>query len=117
MSCLFNSLSYFVPNIKSIDLRHTICEYLKYNPKLLDDIDAKDVIDWENGCDLNTYISNMENPSTWGGAIEIKCFCDIFNIKVIVHFVDRQIEFVPKNNKTTWVVELDYTGGHYEPRK
>lgn len=119
MSCLFNSLAYFV-NTDSHILRNVICDYIKTNPKIIDDIDTENIILWENGQTLDEYISGMKNPSTWGGAIEIKCFCDIFNLFVLVHFREKNIGFLPNGNNPqnpNNPIELIYNGGHYEPKK
>ena len=112
MSCLFNSLSKFV-NISSQDLRKQICDYLRSNPSILDDIKVSEVIKWENGMDIHNYINKMEQQSTWGGGIEIKCFCEIYQIGVIVFHNNRQIEFIPSSGRYKSVVNLNYTGNHY----
>jgi hypothetical protein len=116
MSCLFNSLAYFV-NINSDILRSSICDYIKTNPKILYDINMEDVILWENGKTLDEYVSCMRNTSTWGGGIEIKCFCEMFNLPVLVHFGIRDIMFLPNSNSNSNPVELLYNGGHYEPKR
>ena len=76
MSCLFNSLSKFI-SINSDELRQTICNYISQNPILFDTIKAQDVISWENGANFDEYVSRMRCNTTWGGAIEMKVFCDI----------------------------------------
>ena len=117
MSCLFNSLSYFI-NISPINLRHIICDYLLSNPNILDTIDAKNVTQWESGTSLEQYVSHMRHNSTWGGAIEIRSYCNIFNIQVNIIMTDNTIiEFIPDNNKPTRIINLLYTGNHYEPIK
>ena len=45
MSCLFNSLAPAVSLHPEV-LRKAIAAYLKTDPKLLDDIKAKDIIEW-----------------------------------------------------------------------
>ena len=35
MSCLFNSLHYFIPNESSFDIRQKICDYLQGNKKII----------------------------------------------------------------------------------
>ena len=111
MSCLFDSLSKFV-NISSDKLRQQICNYLRSNPKILDDINVSELIKWENGMDIHNYINKMENHYTWGGGIEIKCFCEIYQISVIVFHNNRQIEFIPSGEYKT-IINLNYTGNHY----
>jgi hypothetical protein len=117
MSCLFNSLSYFLNDIDSTKLRMKICEYLETNPTLFDNIKSIDIIKWENGMDKNTYINNMKKTTTWGGGIEIKCFCNIYNMSVIVNHKNKKIEFLPDNKDFVKKIEIYYTGNHYEPVK
>ena len=112
MSCLFNSLSKFV-NISPQNLRKQICDFLKTNPLILSNIKAEEIIKWENGMDIQEYISKMEQSNTWGGAIEIKCFCEIYQINVIIIHNDRQIEFLPSSGKYQTTINLNYTGNHY----
>jgi len=118
MSCLFNSLSYFLKNVNSTELRQIVCKYLKTNPKILDDIPASDITKWENSTNLEDYIKKMSSTSTWGGAIEIKCFCEIFKVDVKVKHKNRIINFTPnKKNVSKGIATILYTGNHYEPMK
>lgn len=84
MSCLFNSLSRFIDDerITGDTLRAIICKYLETDPVLV--IDLKTVIFVETGLDVETYIRLMRNPSTFGGAIEIRAFTQIFKLNVCV---------------------------------
>ena len=112
MSCLFNSLSYFIKELDASDLRKLICEYLKTNPKLIENIEAEKILGWENK-NFDYYIRNMSKNSTWGGAIEIRCFCEMFKVDVKVKHKRKIIEFKTKDAKG--VVTIIYTGNHYEP--
>jgi hypothetical protein len=119
MSCLFNSLSYFIKEKSPDDLRQLICDYLLSNPKIMDTIDVESVTQWESGVSLELYIKNMRNTNVWGGAIEIKAFCEIFNVSVFVKLnTGKHVEFIPNSlNEKTQVIQLYYTGNHYEPIK
>lgn len=114
MSCLFNSLSYFIKD-NSFNIRQKICDYIEQNKPLIDGIETKDIIKYEG----NNYIKNMRNTSTWGGAIEIQSACNIWNCKIIVHnkrdIKNTLIEFIPITNIITNTLEIEWTGGHYEP--
>ena len=119
MSCLFNTLSRFI-DIDSPSLRHNICNYLQNNPKLYDDIKAEDAIMWSNEGyqNIHDYISAMRSSSTWGGAIEIKCFCNMYNMKVVVHgqrntIKNEVVEFLPEITTTTTEIHINWNGGHY----
>jgi hypothetical protein len=125
MSCLFNSFSYFkdiVNNDSSEKIRQNICDYLENNPILFDDIKAEDIISWESNCSLEQYIQKMRQLHTWGGANEIKSFCNIYKVNVEVInirdikpsiFENKPILFLHhEDNKT---IKITWNGGHYEP--
>jgi hypothetical protein len=117
MSCLFNSLSYFV-NEDSYKIRQAICDYLQENKPIIDGLETRDVLTIES-INPNTYITNMRQTSTWGGAIEIQCACNIWNLQINVsNYRDagnRIIEFVPINGNITNTINIYWNGGHYEP--
>jgi len=114
MSCLFNSLSYFIKD-DSFKIRQTICDYLHENKPIIDGLETREILGYENP----NYIQNMRNPSTWGGAIEIQCACNIWNSRIIVlnnrDRGNRPIEFIPLSGQYEKTIFLDWTGGHYEP--
>ena len=115
MSCLFNSLSYFIHD-NSYDVRQKICNYLEENKQIMDGLDTKFILNLEN----SNYIQDTRNISTWGGAIEIQAACNIWNSKIIVldiRSAERiEIEFIPlDNSKTTNLYRLEWSGAHYEP--
>jgi hypothetical protein len=115
MSCLFNSISYFVKE-NSFIVRNKICDYLQNNGKIIDGLETDFVLNLEN----KNYISKMRNPSVWGGAIEIQAACNIWNLCIIVKNKrgneNSEIEFLPlQQSDTTNKIYLEWTGGHYEP--
>lgn len=115
MSCLFDSLSNFYSEFSSSDIRNIIVNYIETNPKL-NDIPISQVIRWEKGMDLKQYVNYMSHSNTWGGAIEIKVFCDIFKTNVIVKSLvnNRNIEFISNKKTKVWNV-VSWNGGHYTP--
>ena len=112
MSCLFNSLSYFI-NDNSFNIRQKICDYLQENKPIIDGLETREILQYEN----NNYIQNMRNTSTWGGAIEIQCACTIWNTKINVlnHRDGGNIEFIPLSGTFERTMNIYWTGGHYEP--
>ena len=54
MSCLFNSLSYFIKE-NSNDIRQKICDYIEQNKPIMDGLDTKDIIKYEGP----NYIQKM----------------------------------------------------------
>lgn len=119
MSCLFRSLARFLPKeIGPNKLRIIICNYLSKNPKLIDDLKANQIIKWENGMNLEQYIRRMRMNSSWGGAIEIRAFCDIFKRNVIIWSIPNKkfIEFISRYENDHFD-KLYWNGYHYEPLK
>jgi len=114
MSCLFNSLSYFIPQ-SSFDIRQRICDYLQQNQPIMDGLDTSFVLQLDNA----NYIQQMRDTGTWGGAIEIQAACNLWNLRIVVHNHRRrehtQIEFVPVHQNIERSIGLHWTGGHYEP--
>lgn len=121
MSCLFDSLSIYLvtddsKKVNSNQLRQEICSYLERNPKLMDDVNVSQITKWESNTELGEYISKMRMSSTWGGAVEILCFCNMYNSNVIVHHQGREIEFKSKE-KSNNNIHLNYNGCHFTPIK
>jgi len=127
MSCLFNSLSYFIPE-SSHDIRQKICDYLQENKPIIQDLDTQFILSFEKP----NYIENMRLHHEWGGAIEIQSACNIWNLKITVKNYrnndkignnvgnNTNIEFIPVTYSTNIdykKIELEWTGGHYEPVK
>ena len=117
MSCLFDSLSYFF-NIDSYTIRQKICDYLENNNKIIDGLDTKFILNLDN----TNYIENMRFSHTWGGAIEIQAACNLWNIKIVVHnkrdINNSIIEFIPiflPSKTIQGTINIEWTGGHYEP--
>ena len=116
MSCLFNSMSYYLTE-SSNNIRQKICDYLQENRKIMDSMETRDILNLESP----NYIVNMRKQSTWGGAIEIQCACNIWKIRVLVEDVRYKtknaiIEFIPINNTYEKTINLKWSGGHYEPQ-
>ena len=115
MSCLFNSMNYFLPTSSSIEIRNKICDYLQNNNKLIDGIETNEILNMES----NNYINTMRSTSTWGGGIEIQAACNIWKWRIIVHNKrdgnNSQIEFLPIESNYDTTINLEWTGGHYEP--
>ena len=116
MSCLFNSLSYFIKDT-SFNIRQRICDYLQQNKPILDGLETHEILKFES----SDYISSMRSTSTWGGAIEIQAACNIWNVRINVsNYRDRTqkiIEFIPIHGVIQDTICIYWTGGHYEPIK
>ena len=119
MSCLFNSLSYFI-NDNSLRIRQIICDYLQENKPIIDGLDTMEVLKFESN-DLDTYVKNMRLTSTWGGAIEIQSACNIWNLRInVLNYRDNNnkiIEFIPLHGNYEKTINIYWNGTHYEPIK
>lgn len=125
MSCLFDSLSAFVIETSGSELRQVIVNYLRTNPKLIDEISFDDMMQWEEiEEDVNSseeYIKWMSNDNTWGGGIEIRAFCRLYNCRVDVHnpLLGKIIHFYPSDCTETVVdhalCAILWTGNHFVP--
>jgi len=114
MSCLFNSISHFIQDSNSSEVRAKICDYLKANKPLIDGIETKDILEFEG----SNYISKMRGSGTWGGGIEIQSACNIWKLRIIIinrRDNSKSIEFLPVSGNYKRSIELEWTGGHYEP--
>ena len=108
MSCLFRSLAKFV-NLKADNLRQKICDFLETNPELIDTVKLSDITPHE----FSTYINDMRNDETWGGGIEIKAFCEIYNYQVNIYISDSKIiTFYPKGLPIR-IINISWTGNHF----
>jgi hypothetical protein len=120
MSCLFNSLSYFLDNMNGKQLRRIIVDNMSRDPIIIEPkLKVSDIIKHEfRNMTLTNYIKKMSLSSEWGGAVEIKVFCELFHYKVnvIVLRTRKTIEFIPENNVKREVT-ITWNGSHYEPIK
>jgi hypothetical protein len=123
MSCLFNSIGALTGEDPGA-LRHHICDYIASNPQLIEGVNSNDVVQWESGMSLESYVSEMRKTSTWGGAIEVKAYVDMTGIPV--HVVDIRpsastnnvIKLMPSGRlRRKKPLVLHWSGGHYSPSR
>jgi hypothetical protein len=127
MSCLFNSLSHFIPQTDPQAIRARICDYLQANSPIIDGMATHDVLQLDSLNTSEQYIGTMRASTTWGGAIEIQAACAIWNARIVVHDIRKgngqcqkqTIEFLPITNDAINAPDktftLEWSGGHYEP--
>jgi len=113
MSCLFESLSTSL-HVDAHAIRTMICDYLASNQTLLEGVDTTSLFEQDRA----GYVDWMRRSDTWGGAIEIKAACEIWNACVHVHNVrdaDRStIVFRPDTRcDPSQRIDLYWTGSHY----
>lgn len=127
MSCLFNSLSHFIPQTDPQAIRARICDYLQANSPIIDGMATHDVLQLDSLNTSDQYIGAMRTLTTWGGAIEIQAACAIWNARIVVRDIRKgngqcqkqTIEFLPVStnaiNAPDKTFTLEWSGGHYEP--
>lgn len=115
MSCLFNSMSYFLHEDPQV-IRNKICDYLQRGDPIISGLSTNEVLEIDR---TDNYITTMRNESTWGGAIEIQAACNIWNMSVnVIDIRDasrKVVNFVPVNSVSYGLITLEWSGGHYEP--
>lgn len=120
MSCLFESIGRCIG--KSADqVRHEVCEYLLENPDVMGEDEEKDAVCcWlPEGVSLAEYVDQMRRSDTWGTAVEIKAFVDMYGRRVTVYDTrcqpPRKIRFYPRHRPPHLpCIRLSWDGGHYE---
>ena len=116
MSCLFDSLSRFIPNTTSSGLRQKIVEFLNTDPILVDNVRFSSMMEWDSET-AQDYIRRMKNENEWGGGVEIRAFCKLYNCRVIVHIAhtNRVVEFLGDDEQNLATHHILWTGNHFEP--
>jgi len=113
MSCLFDSLSYFL-NYNSNEIRQKICDYLQNNKPIIDGLETNFILEMEDP----NYVENMRRNYQWGGGIEIQAACNIWDLRIIVINLrkkDKYIEFIPITKNYIYTICITWNGSHYEP--
>ncbi len=120
MSCLFDSLSYFTLSEDANSLREKITNFIHQDPIMISpDIRLSHILQSEN-TNLEQYVRTMRLSDTWGGAIEIKAFCELFQVpvKVEIEADKRQIEFIPtRMRQGQKTIFISWNGNHFVPTK
>lgn len=116
MSCLFDSLSYFL-NYTGEQIRQKICDYLEENRPIIEGVPTDLIL----GLEDDNYIKKMRRRNEWGSAVEITAACNIWKLRIIVHNIrggqSRKIEFIPVNKTYIYTINISWNGYHYEPLK
>lgn len=119
MSCLFHSLAYFVKTDSAELIRQKVCNFLALNRPLAH-ADAQTYIQWETQKPLDQYVREMRHSGTWGGAIEIQAFCELygFSVKCIDQRTQKSFAYVPLNKSFQRRITVLWQGAcHYEPQR
>lgn len=110
-SCLFSSVAYLVDRANfnensKIIYRLMISDYLNDN-NINDDI---------LGMKKEEYIQKISQPDTWGGAIELRIFSDIFKIQIAsIDVQSGRVDIFGEIEDHDRRIYLMYNGVHYDP--
>lgn len=119
MSCLFNSLQYFIPSLTPFQIRRQICDYLSQNQAVIEDLDTHELLNTIHSHGAENYVKEMRNSATWGTAIEIQAACNIWRTAIVVinkrDNPSTKIMFVPVKSAAQSTISVSWTGNHYEP--
>ena len=109
-SCLFSSIGYL------LDDKFDENTKLKYRQLLINYLEGLDIDIATLGTSKEEYINNMIDINTWGGAIELKLFSDLFQTEIVsidIQF-NRADIFGQGCNYINRIFVL-YNGIHYDP--
>ena len=115
MSCLFDSLSRWIPKGGN-EIRQMVCDYLEADNMIMEGMRTAEILMTESPY----YIEWMRLNTTMGGAIELQAVCNIWNVSVIVHNIQHEgaqdMEFLPvcADADVETIIHLTWDGGHYE---
>lgn len=128
MSCLFDSISFFIENCSSHELRSLMCDYLQKNPMFWDSMRFDQVFGMFDHNDvhgtrtIHDYIDLMRRDCVWGGALEIQAICNMCDLAIDVivlssHSRHNVIEFVPTavTASPRHKIRISWNGFHFEP--
>jgi ubiquitin thioesterase OTU1 len=110
-SCLFSSIGYLVDNKNfsestKYQYRQLLVNYLEDN-----NIDSEML-----EIPKEDYIENIQDPSTWGGAIELKLFSDMLQVEIAsIDVQSNRVDIFGQDKKYPQRIYVLYNGVHYDP--
>jgi ubiquitin thioesterase OTU1 len=113
-SCLFSSIAYLINPLEmdetsKFKYRLIIANYLQKNNNL-NNIFNNSIFE------KNKYIDEIQDPTKWGGGIELKIFSDIFKIKIgSIDIKTNRIDIYGETENYNQIIYVIYNGVHYDP--
>ena len=110
-SCLFSTIAYLIDKDNfnensGLIYRIMIVDYIKDNEI------SNDIL----GMEKDEYIKKISEQTTWGGAIELKLFSDIYQIEIASLDVQSgRIDIFGETNDYDRRIYILYNGIHYDP--
>lgn len=110
-SCLFSSIAYLLDKDN-----FNISSSLIYRLIIVDHIKENNIDEGMLGMSKEEYLQKISESDTWGGAIELKMFSEIFNIQIAVLDVQSgRIDIFGELEDFEKRIYLLYNGIHYDP--
>lgn len=110
-SCLFSSIGYLVDNKNFNETTK-----LQYRQLLTNYIEDNNVDIAILGMSKEAYINNIQHPSTWGGAIELKLFSDMFQVEIAsIDVQSNRVDIFGQDKNYPQRIFVLYNGVHYDP--
>ena len=110
-SCLFSSIGYLIDNKNFNETTK-----LQYRQLLTNYIEDNNIDIAMLGMSKQEYINNIQNPSTWGGAIELKLFSDMFQVEIAsIDVQSNRVDIFGQDKGYPQRIFVLYNGVHYDP--
>lgn len=110
-SCLFSSIAYLLDKDN-----FNISSSLIYRLIIVDHIKENNIDESMLGMCKKEYLEKISESNTWGGAIELKMFSEIFDIQIAVLDVQSgRIDIFGELEDLEKRIYLLYNGIHYDP--
>ena len=110
-SCLFSSIAYLL-NKDNFNENSS----LMYRLMIVDHINSTDIGEDMLGMSKTEYIEKISQTSTWGGAIELKFFSEIFNVQIAsIDVQSGRLDVFGEMEDYEKRIYMLYNGIHYDP--
>lgn len=117
-NCLFHSLAYHLGDGYTHDsLRRHVQEFVRHNHSAtIYGTSVGEWIKWETGKDYKAYADHIQQPGTWGGAIDMAIISKMMSISIAVYISMKENSYrrVALFGNGEKRVDIFYNGGsHY----
>ena len=110
-SCLFSSIGYLIDNKGFNDTTK-----LQYRQLLVNYLESTNLEQGVLEIPKPDYLENIQNPSTWGGAIELKLFSDMFQVEIAsIDVQSNRVDIFGQDKNYPQRIYVLYNGVHYDP--
>lgn len=110
-SCLFSTIAYLIDTNNfnensGLIYRLMVVDYIK------DGNISQDIL----GVSKDEYITKIADPKSWGGAIELKLFSDIFQVQIAsLDVMTGRMDLFGETEQYEKRIYIMYNGVHYDP--